>query len=134
MECYERAIELNPSSAEAHFNLGCVIQDAGGDILTAMEQYQKALVIRPHFPEALAHLVYAKMHTCSWGESEQQDTSKLLQLLESQLSWDDDDGRVLPCVQPFHSLSFPLSLQEIQHVSSSSSVSDLGLLHPVVDR
>jgi len=50
-EYFKRATELNPYSAEAHYNLG-IAYVARKELDLAEEHYRRALRLRPHYPES----------------------------------------------------------------------------------
>ncbi len=61
----ERAVELDPNSAEAHTSLGAVKLDYDGDIEGAQREVRRALEINPNFGWArhwLAHTLEAQQH------------------------------------------------------------------------
>ncbi len=45
---HRRALDLNPASAEAHYNLGCALA-AGGQVKEAIDSYRRVLELRPDF-------------------------------------------------------------------------------------
>jgi tetratricopeptide (TPR) repeat protein len=55
MEEYLRALELDPTFPEAHYNLGLRLDEAG-QIEQAMNQYRLALKFRPGYVKARDHL------------------------------------------------------------------------------
>jgi len=69
MQCYARAIQINPAFADAHSNLASIHKDAG-NIPEAITSYRTALKLKPDFPDAscnLAHCLqvpYAKSVDC----------------------------------------------------------------------
>jgi tetratricopeptide (TPR) repeat protein len=52
---YEQALRLNPDLAEAHYNLGMALEQAGRKV-PAMARYKLALQNQPDFPEAQRRL------------------------------------------------------------------------------
>ncbi len=54
-DAYRRAIQLDPTLAEAHYNLGTVLSGRK-DALGAMAAYRRAIELRPDFFEALFNL------------------------------------------------------------------------------
>ena len=48
---YQKALEINPNDAEAHYNLGIALLQKG-QVDEAMVQFQKALEINPNYAEA----------------------------------------------------------------------------------
>jgi predicted O-linked N-acetylglucosamine transferase (SPINDLY family) len=61
---YGRAIELSPDHAEAHFGLGA----AHTDPAQAAAILERAVALRPRFPEALTALAAARLRACDWRE------------------------------------------------------------------
>ncbi len=126
VKCYATAIRLRPDFAEAHANLGFALKDAGKleDAKTALET---ALQIRSDYSDAFAHLVHTKMLLCDWS-TWGDDQLRLGQVIQEQLI---DQQKLsqnlgsstmlgllpLPSIQPFHALSYELSLSELQQIS-----------------
>lgn len=50
LQCYTRAIQINPGFADAHSNLGSIHKDSG-DIPNAIQSYQTALRLKTDFPD-----------------------------------------------------------------------------------
>jgi tetratricopeptide (TPR) repeat protein len=48
IDCFEKSLEVNPQSAAAHFELGCVFDQHGGDPASAIYHYQTYLKLRPN--------------------------------------------------------------------------------------
>ena len=55
MECYTRAIQINPAFASAHGNLVSIYNDSGS-IPEAIVSNQMALKLKPDFPDAYYNL------------------------------------------------------------------------------
>ena len=55
MEHLEQALRINPDSAEAHYDLGVALEQAGR-VGEAVEHYQQALRIKPGYTEARSAL------------------------------------------------------------------------------
>ena len=55
MQCYTRAIQINPAFADAHSNLASVHKDSG-NIPEAIQSYRTALKLKPNFPDAYCNL------------------------------------------------------------------------------
>ncbi len=53
MDCYQRALKLRPDFADAHCNLGALLQKTLPTLDPAIAAYEKAIAIEPNF--ALAH-------------------------------------------------------------------------------
>ncbi|MDB6039912.1 MAG: LysM peptidoglycan-binding protein [Verrucomicrobiales bacterium] len=52
MESFEKALQANPRSAAAHFDLGVITEDPGRDYAAAIYHYQRFLNLRPDDPRA----------------------------------------------------------------------------------
>jgi tetratricopeptide (TPR) repeat protein len=61
MAHYQKALAINPDSAEAHYNLGNAFLQQG-QMDEAMAQYQKALAIKPDYAEAHNNLGNVFIH------------------------------------------------------------------------
>ena len=57
MQCYARAIQINPAFADAHSNLASIHKDAG-NIPEAITSYRTALKLKPDFPDASCNLAH----------------------------------------------------------------------------
>ena len=55
VESFRRAIEIDPTVAEAHYNHGLAVKNKG-DLTAAIENYRRAIGIRPAYPEAFYNL------------------------------------------------------------------------------
>ena len=62
IENYDQAIKINPNYADAHYNLGIVMQELG-DHRKAIVYYEKAIQLRPEYAKAYNNLgvVYQEM-------------------------------------------------------------------------
>lgn len=109
--CYQTAINLEPNYAEAYANLAAAHKDAGrvGD---SIQLYRKALELRPNFGEAIANLTHSLVFVCDW-KTREDDFRRLSEIISLQLA----TPRVVPCVQPFHALVYPLSLTEMLRIA-----------------
>nr|CCA22532.1 predicted protein putative [Albugo laibachii Nc14] len=104
IQCYTTAIRLKPEFTDAYSNLASAYKD-GGQLREAIACYRKALFLRPNFPDAFANYFHSMVFICDW-ETREKDFRKLLGFLETQLRKEN----VLPSVQPFHALVYPLSM------------------------
>ncbi len=62
---YQEALAVSPDSAEIHYNLGRILEMAGGDSTPdqAITEYQQALSLKPNYPQALVAIgnIYLEM-------------------------------------------------------------------------
>jgi protein O-GlcNAc transferase len=109
--CYKTAINLEPSYAEAYANLAAAFKDSHR-LPEAIELYRQALQLRPELGEAIANLVHALVCICDW-RTRAEDIAKLNRLVTVQLV----SKNTIPSVQPFYSLIYPMSLQEMLSIA-----------------
>ena len=76
VESYQEAVNLQPTFAEAWFNLGVALAEQG-DRIRAATAYQKAIAIRPHYTKALFNLL-ALLH----ATGEEADADRIVQQLQ----------------------------------------------------
>lgn len=88
VESFERALSLNPKSAAAHFELGCLFAQKVPDPAAAIYHYERFLKLRPDAPNAewVNQIILAckqeLARTVSLGpvsEKQQRDLEKLLE-------------------------------------------------------
>ncbi|CAN1729688.1 Probable UDP-N-acetylglucosamine--peptide N-acetylglucosaminyltransferase SEC [Linum perenne] len=87
--------------AEAHANLASAYKDSGR-VEAAVKSYSQALVLRPDFPEATCNLLHTLQCVCSWEERDKM-FSEVEGIIRRQIN-----SSVLPSVQPFHAIAYPL--------------------------
>lgn len=102
LNCYTRAIGINPAFADAHSNLASIHKDSG-NIPEAILSYRTALKLKPDFPDAYCNLAHCLQIVCDWTDYEAR-MGKLVSIVAEQL----DKGR-LPSIHPHHSMLYPLS-------------------------
>ncbi|GMH20261.1 hypothetical protein Nepgr_022102 [Nepenthes gracilis] len=98
---YIGAINVSPTMAEAHANLASAYKDSG-HVEAAIKSYKHALILRPDFPEATSNLLHTLQCVCDWEDRD----SKLVEvegIIRRQIQMS-----VLPSVQPFHAMAYPL--------------------------
>ncbi|CAH9125216.1 unnamed protein product [Cuscuta epithymum] len=98
---YLRAISIRPSMAEAHANLASAYKDSG-NVEAAIKSYRQALLLRPDFPEATCNLLHTLQCACDWNDREKMFV-EVEGILRRQIKMS-----VLPSVQPFHAIAYPL--------------------------
>ncbi|CAM9508912.1 unnamed protein product [Ectocarpus sp. 8 AP-2014] len=111
IKCYSAAINIKPTFADAFSNLASAYKE-GNDVLQAIACYRKALSLRPDFPDAFANLVHSLVFVCDWSNRD-DDFANLKKMLATQMATEN----MLPSVQPFHAMAYPLSLAEMQQIS-----------------
>jgi protein O-GlcNAc transferase len=98
---YLRAIATRPTMAEAHANLASAYKDSGL-VEAAVKSYRQALVLRPDFPEATCNLLHTLQCVCSW-EGRDKLFTEVEAIIRRQI-----DMSLLPSVQPFHAIAYPI--------------------------
>ena len=67
IEHWERALQIEPDSAEVHYDLGLALEQTGQPE-DAIEHYEQALRLRPDYPEARQALTRLQPHGASGQE------------------------------------------------------------------
>ncbi|KAL8171812.1 hypothetical protein V2J09_023616 [Rumex salicifolius] len=98
---YIHAISVRPTMAEAHANLASAYKDSGR-VEAAIKSYRQALALRPDFPEATCNLLHTLQCVCSW-----EDRDKMFLEVEAIIR-KQIKMSVLPSVQPFHAIAYPI--------------------------
>ena len=114
VKCYQTALKIKPDYPDALSNLAALLKDSG-ELQSAIEHYRRAIQLKPDHYEAFANLVHTQMQICDW-ENREALFARLTQLTEMQML-KQEVGSV-PSVQPFHTLSYPMSLAELMHIAS----------------
>ena len=102
LQCYTRAIQINPAFADAHSNLASVHKDSG-NIPEAIQSYRTALKLKPDFPDAYCNLAHCLQIVCDWTDYSGR-MRKIVNIVADQL-----EKNRLPSVHPHHSMLYPLS-------------------------
>lgn len=102
LQCYTRAIQINPAFADAHSNLASIHKDSG-NIPEAIQSYRTALKLKPDFPDAYCNLAHCLQIVCDWTDYDSR-MKKLVNIVADQL-----EKNRLPSVHPHHSMLYPLS-------------------------
>jgi protein O-GlcNAc transferase len=130
--CYEHVATLQPALPEVQANVAAAYKDSGRHD-AAITSYLRALQLKPDFPEAFANLVHSLQSVCDWRDREAL-FGRLQADVEHALAKDE-----LPCVQPFHAMSYPfpaelvldISRRYAKHYALSAAALKLGALpHP----
>ncbi|KAJ7973580.1 Tetratricopeptide repeat (TPR)-like superfamily protein [Quillaja saponaria] len=98
---YMRAITVRPNMAEAHANLASAYKDSG-HVEAAVQCYKQALALRTDFPEATCNLLHTLQCVCSWEDRDKMFT-EVEGIIRRQINIS-----VLPSVQPFHAIAYPI--------------------------
>lgn len=146
IRCYSTAIRLKPTFADAYSNLASAYKD-GGRIEDAIICYRQALTLKPHFPDAFANLVHSLVLVCDWSNRD-KEFKQLRAMLAQQIkdakalaapkrpqgeageAAGVDAGAtsgatatvgvpVVPAVQPFHALVYPLELPQMKELAET---------------
>ena len=72
LQCYTRAIQINPAFADAHSNLASIHKDSG-NIPEAIQSYKMALKLKPDFPDAFCNLAHCLQVRERKGEGSGQE-------------------------------------------------------------
>ena len=91
--------------------------------------YEKALVIRPNYWEALNDLVHALQHTCEWKQ-----WRKKLTLLQGELARELARGGQPLFVKPFHALVYPLAVEHMLMVARAYAARATRLVKSLLPR
>ncbi len=100
IEAFEKALEVNPQSASAHFELAWLYEQKQGDPAAAIYHYQKYLQLRPQAENAdLAkqHILFCKQalaSTVSLGPISQKQQHDLEQLAEQNKQLTDQNKKL----------------------------------------
>ncbi|XP_042395880.1 probable UDP-N-acetylglucosamine--peptide N-acetylglucosaminyltransferase SEC isoform X2 [Zingiber officinale] len=98
---YIRAVNIRPTMPEAHANLASAYKDSGL-VEAAIKSYRQALMLRPDFPEATCNLLHTLQCVCDWDDREKR-FSEVEGIIRRQIK-----ASVLPSVQPFHAIAYPI--------------------------
>lgn len=126
-QCYQRALQIDPKHADAFTNLAAVHKDSG-DVAKAYDYYNQAISLHGNHSEAFANLFHTKLHLCDWTDYE-ENFAKVGQITEEQLARRQQG--LVPSVQPFHALAYPLSNSELLNIArkySAQAKSAVGLV------
>ena len=83
LQCYTKAIQINPAFADAHSNLASVHKDSG-NIQEAIHSYRTALKLKPDFPDAYCNLAHCQQIVCDWSDYPDR-MKKIVKLVQLQL-------------------------------------------------
>jgi protein O-GlcNAc transferase len=108
--CYEHVATLQPGIPEVQANVAAAYKDFGRHD-AAISAYLRALQLKPDFPEAFANLVHSLQSVCDWRQRMPLFT-RLQADVRRALAADE-----LPCVQPFHAMSYPFPADLVLAIS-----------------
>ncbi|XP_024526762.1 probable UDP-N-acetylglucosamine--peptide N-acetylglucosaminyltransferase SEC [Selaginella moellendorffii] len=98
---YLRAVAIRPNMAEGHANLASAYKDSG-HVESAIKSYKQALQLRIDFPEATCNLLHTLQCVCDW-DGRDKKFEEVQEIIKKQIKME-----VLPSVQPFHAIAYPL--------------------------
>lgn len=98
---YVHAVTICPSMAEGHANLASAYKDSGL-VEAAIHSYKQALILRSDFPEATCNLLHTLQCVCDWDDRENMFL-EIEDIIKRQIQM-----QVLPSVQPFHAIAYPI--------------------------
>jgi hypothetical protein len=81
----------------------------------AIKSYKQALMLRADFPEATCNLLHTLQCVCDWDDRDNKFI-EIEAVVRRQIKM-----RVLPSVQPFHAIAYPIDAMlalEIRYMSS----------------
>ena len=125
LQCYTRAIQINPAFADAHSNLASVHKDSG-NIPEAIQSYRTALKLKPNFPDAFCNLAHCLQIVCDWTDYNSR-MKTLVTIVAEQL-----EKNRLPSVHPHHSMLYPLTHEfrkQIAHRHAQLCLEKISILH-----
>jgi LysM repeat protein len=101
IECFEKALEVNPQSSSAHFELGCLYEQKESDPAAAIYHYEHYLRLRPQVENA--DLVRQQITACkqelartvSLGPINEKQQHELDKLVEENRQLADQNKRLL---------------------------------------
>lgn len=102
ISCYEQVVIVQPQAVSARINLASAYKDFSHHD-EAIIQYRYALLLQPNQPDVISNMFHSLQSVCDWT-----DRHSMFSALQSQIAWEIDRD-ILPTVQPFHALSYPLS-------------------------
>ncbi|HWX19187.1 MAG TPA: LysM peptidoglycan-binding domain-containing protein [Candidatus Binatia bacterium] len=100
IECFEKALEVNPQSASAHFELGCLYEQKEGDPAAAIYHYEHYLKLRPRAENRdiiLQQVMACKQElarTVSLGPITEKQQRELEQLVEERRQLTEENRRL----------------------------------------
>ena len=128
IEHFEASMRLNPRLPEAPKCLGDTYKHLNR-WKEAITMYEKALVLRPNYWEALNDLVHARQHTCDW-----KAWAKNFALLQRELARELARGGQPLFVKPFHALVYPLEVEHMLLVARSYAARAIRLVKSLLPR
>jgi protein O-GlcNAc transferase len=123
IQYYLNAIRIRPDYGDAHANLANSYKDSGR-VDVAVQQYQVALRLKPDSVEIFCNFVHSLQLVCAWAHRE-QNLQRLVQMTKEQLQ-----KGLLPSVQPFHAMVYPLSPQLTVDISVAYAQKALDAVAP----
>lgn len=93
IECFEKALQVNPKSAAAHFELGCIYDSKEPDPAAAIYHYQKFLSFAPH--AETADLARQHIMTCKQALAETVQLGPVTEKVQRQLEQVTEENKKL---------------------------------------
>ncbi|KAJ3337691.1 hypothetical protein HDU93_000698 [Gonapodya sp. JEL0774] len=117
INCYQRAIALQPDFYIALANLANVFKDLGR-VDEAIDLYRRALRCKPDFVEAFCNYVNSLLFVCDWTDRE-ENLGKISDVVNSQLrEGKRTNPKQVPTVLPFHTFTYSsLSAYQVREIS-----------------
>lgn len=125
MQCYQRAIQINPTFADAHSNLASIYKDTG-NINDAISSYKTALKIKPNYHDAFCNLAHCLQIICDWTDYNDR-MKRLKAIVQEQL-----EAKRLPSVHPHHTMLYPLTPEQRKRIAEKHAnlcIEKVSLLH-----
>ncbi|XP_038890983.1 probable UDP-N-acetylglucosamine--peptide N-acetylglucosaminyltransferase SEC [Benincasa hispida] len=92
-----------PTMAEAHANLCSIYKDSCSALVEAfIKSYKQVLLLWPEFPEVTCNILHTLPCVCSW-ENHDKMFLEVERIIKRQINMS-----VLPSVQPFHAIAYPI--------------------------
>ncbi len=93
IECFERVIQITPTDADAHFNLGVLLQE-DGRLKAAADSYRRAIALRPNDAEAHNNLGKA-LHDLGYRQAGREEFTKAVDIDQRYATAHLNLGKVL---------------------------------------
>src|SRR2546427_2335719 len=116
-ECFEKALEVNPGSASAHFELACLCDQVEGEPATAIYHYDRYLKLRPHAENT--EIVRARILACKQELARTVALGPVTQTLQSEFEkLRDANQKLTDEVQTWR--AYAMRLQALTNASATT--------------